>query len=165
MIFANQKSFFVFMELLFHSPFLGSGFRVVVAASPQIYIGRCPKVVCKSLATHPCFQTFWGILFLYRHPERSRGIFLALRSVSHRHWQGNDVLVHRISAFTHASFIGLQGRFLGNAFNDDTRRYERLLVTSHQSLATSHKLPVPVIFPPSSSVSVRGVSSQLLRRR
>ena len=49
-----------------------------------------------------------------RHPERSRGIFLALRSVSHRHWQGNGVLVPRISAFTHASFIGLQGRFLAS---------------------------------------------------
>ena len=34
-----------------------------VAASLQIYMGRCPKVVCshQSLATHPCFQTFWGI--------------------------------------------------------------------------------------------------------
>ena len=50
----------------------------------------------------------------FRHPERSRGIFLALRSVSHRHWQGNGVLVPRISAFTHASFIGLQGRFLAS---------------------------------------------------
>ena len=49
-----------------------------------------------------------------RHPERSRGIFLALRSVSHRHWQGNDDLVLRISAFTHALFIGLQGRFLAS---------------------------------------------------
>ena len=50
----------------------------------------------------------------FRHPERSRGIFLALRSVSHRHWQGNGVLVPCISAFIHASFIGLQGRFLAS---------------------------------------------------
>ena len=62
----------------------------------------------------PAFKLLGGILFLYRHPERSRGIFLALRSVSHRHWQGNGVLVPRISAFTHASFIGLQGRFLAS---------------------------------------------------
>ena len=55
-----------------------------------------------------------------RHPERSRGIFLALRSVSHKHRQGNDALVLRISAFKHSSFSGLQKRFLGNAFNDDT---------------------------------------------
>ena len=27
----------------------GSGFRVVVAASPRIYMGRCLKVVFKSL--------------------------------------------------------------------------------------------------------------------
>ena len=47
-----------------------------------------------------------------RHRKRSQGIFLALRLVSHRHWQETDALVLRISAFTHASFIGLQGRFL-----------------------------------------------------
>ena len=29
----------------------GSGFRVVVAASPRIYIGRCPKVVFKLQVT------------------------------------------------------------------------------------------------------------------
>ena len=41
-----------------------------------------------------------------------------------------------IPAFTHASFIGLQERFLGNAFNDDTRESDVswFLVTSHQSL-------------------------------
>ncbi|MDD6904797.1 MAG: hypothetical protein SOV30_01025 [Dialister sp.] len=44
------------------------------------------------------------------HPERSRGIFFALRSVSHRHWQENDAF----SAFAHPSFIGLQRRFLAS---------------------------------------------------
>ena len=29
----------------------GSGFRIVVAASPRIYIGRCPKVVFKLQVT------------------------------------------------------------------------------------------------------------------
>ena len=47
-----------------------------------------------------------------RHRKRCRGIFITLRSVSHRNWQETDALVLRISAFTHASFIGLQGRFL-----------------------------------------------------
>ena len=56
----------------------------------------------------------------HRHAKRSRGIFTVLRSVSHRDWQGNDALVLRISAFTHASFIGLQERFLAYARNDDT---------------------------------------------
>ena len=56
-----------------------------------------------------------------RHPERSRGIFLALRSVSHKHRQGNDALVLRISAFTHPSFSSLQEKFLDFARNDDTR--------------------------------------------
>ena len=49
-----------------------------------------------------------------RHRKRSRGSFFALRSVSHKNWQGNDALVLRISAFTHASFIGLQERFLAS---------------------------------------------------
>ena len=49
-----------------------------------------------------------------RHRKRNQGIFLALRSVSHKNWQGNDALVLRISAFTHASFIGLQERFLAS---------------------------------------------------
>ena len=47
-------------------------------------------------------------------------VSLALRSVSHKHRQENDALVLRISAFTHASFIGLQERFLAYARNDDT---------------------------------------------
>ena len=43
--------------------------------------GRCPKVVFKSLATNPwllipAFKLSGGIPFPYRHPERSRGIFL-----------------------------------------------------------------------------------------
>ena len=49
-----------------------------------------------------------------RHRKRCRGAFFALRSVSHKNWQGNDALVLRISAFTHASFIGLQERFLAS---------------------------------------------------
>ena len=42
-------------------------------------------------------------------------------------------LILPIPAFTHASFIGLQERFLGNAFNDDTRESDVswFLVTSH----------------------------------
>ena len=31
----------------------GSGFKVVVAASPRIYMGRCLKVVFKSLVPSP----------------------------------------------------------------------------------------------------------------
>ena len=49
-----------------------------------------------------------------RHRKRCRESFFALRSVSHKNWQGNDALVLRISAFTHASFIGLQERFLAS---------------------------------------------------
>ena len=45
--------------------------------------------------SHPRFQT-WIPHFPYRHPERSRGIFLALRSLSHWHWPRNDALVLRI---------------------------------------------------------------------
>ena len=49
----------------------------------------------------PAFKLFGLSFFPYRHPERSRGIFLALRLVSHKHWQGNDVLVLRISLRSH----------------------------------------------------------------
>ena len=72
----------------------------------------------QSLVTIPwlfilTFKFFLGDShFSYRHPERSRGIFLALRSVSHMHWQGNDALVLRISASAHPSFVGLPRRFL-----------------------------------------------------
>ena len=54
-------------------------------------------------------------------PSTAEGSFLALLSVSHRHGQGNDALVLRISAFAHPSFLGLQRRFLAFARNDDTR--------------------------------------------
>ncbi len=45
-------------------------------------------------------------------------------------------MVLRISAFTHSSFSGLQERFLGNAFNDDTRI--SLMSPANQSLVPAH---------------------------
>ena len=50
----------------------------------------------------------------HRHRKQSRGIFLELLSVSHKHRQGNDALVLHISAFTHPSVSGLQKRFLAS---------------------------------------------------
>ena len=47
-------------------------------------------------------------------------------------------LKHLIPAFTHASFIGLQERFLDFARNDDTGS---LMSPSHQSLVPSHYFP------------------------
>ena len=49
-------------------------------------------------------------------------------------------LILTIPAFTHASFIGLQERFLGNAFNDDTRESDVswFLVTSHSLSRKTH---------------------------
>ena len=91
----------------------------------------------QSLAAHPCFQTLGDIPFPYRHRKRSRGIFLALRSVSHRHGQENDALVLRISAFAHPSFLGLQRRFLAFARNDDTRESP---VTSCSSLLSNFRV-------------------------
>ena len=70
------------------------------------------------------------MMFSYRHPERSRGIFLALRSLSHWHCQGNDALVLRISAFSHPSFIALQRRFLASL--------EMTIQESHQSLVPDY---------------------------
>ena len=86
------------------------------------------------------------VLRTYRHPERSRGIFLELLSVSHKHRQGNDALVLHISAFTHPSFSGLQKRFLASLEmtirESDVSQSLRLLVLSlaanHQSLISSN---------------------------
>ena len=64
-----------------------------------------------------------------RHLERSQEIFLALRSVSHRHCREATPW-----CYTHPLFIGLQGRFIACARNDDTG-VRCLLVTSHKSLA------------------------------
>ena len=75
------------------------------------------------------------MMFSYRHPERSRGIFLALQSLSHWRCQRNDALVLRISAFSHPSFIGLQRRFLASL--------EMTIQESHQSLILSHQSVVP----------------------
>ena len=59
------------------------------------------------------------VLYAAVIPSEVEGSFFALRSVSHRHWQGIDALLLRIPAFTHESFIGLQERFLDFARNDD----------------------------------------------
>ena len=75
------------------------------------------------------------------HRKRSQGSFFALRSVSHKNWQEIDALVLRISALTHASFIGLQERFLASL--EMTIRESEVFqspVTSHQSQA----VPRPV---------------------
>ena len=87
--------------------------------------------------SHPRFQT-WIPHFPYRHPERSREIFLALRSLSHWHWQGNDALVLRISAFSHPSFIGLQRRFLAS-LEMTIRESDVSQSPNHQSLIPAFK--------------------------
>ena len=56
---------------------------------------------------------------LYRHFERSREIFIAVReSVRMRH-SINDALTLRFSAISHLLFIGAQERSLGYARDDD----------------------------------------------
>ena len=74
---------------------------------------------------------------------------------------GTDGLVLRISAFTHPSLIGLQGRFLASlemtiresdvfqgkhGLNQRFPSSLRLLIPSYSSLATSHNVTFP--FPP-----------------
>ena len=78
------------------------------------------------MAASPQFLDYETMIFSYRHPERSRGIFLVLRSLSYWRCQGNDALVLRISAFSHPSFIALQRRFLASL--------EMTIQESHQSL-------------------------------
>ena len=60
------------------------------------------------------------VLYAAVIPSEVEGSFFALRSVSHRHWQGTDALLLCIPTFTQESFISLQERFLDFARNDDT---------------------------------------------
>ena len=73
---------------------------------------------------------------------------------------GTDALVLRISAFTHPSLIGLQGRFLASlemtiresdvfqgkhGLNQRFPSSLRLLIPSYSSLATSHNVTFPFL--------------------
>ena len=73
---------------------------------------------------------------------------------------GTDALVLRISAFTHPSLIGLQGRFLASlemtiresdvfqgkhGLNQRFPSPLRLLIPSYSSLATSHNVTFPFL--------------------
>ena len=49
---------------------------------------------------------------LLRHPERSRGIFIALPPYAHMRPHSNDTLVLPFSPFPHPRFTGLQERSL-----------------------------------------------------
>ena len=49
-------------------------------------------------------------LLSYRHPERSRGIFIALPPYAHMRPRSNDTLVLPFSPFPHPRFTGLQER-------------------------------------------------------
>ena len=58
-----------------------------------------------------------GVLIALRAvviPSAAEGSFLHCGQYSHKHRQGNNALVLRISAFTHPSFSGLQERFLAS---------------------------------------------------
>ena len=62
----------------------------------------------KKAAHHPCEL----IPPKYRHPERSRGIFIALPPYAHMRPHSNDTLVLPFSPFPHPRFTGLQERSL-----------------------------------------------------
>ena len=51
-------------------------------------------------------------LLSYRHPERSRGIFIALPPYAHMRPRSNDTLVLPFSPFPHPRFTGLPKRSL-----------------------------------------------------
>ena len=58
-----------------------------VAASPRVYIGRCPKAVFKSPVTShsSLLSNFLRIPFSVSSSRAQPSIFLALRSGSHKH--------------------------------------------------------------------------------
>ena len=108
---------------------------------------RCYELVCQSLVTShlrlliPSYSSllsnFWGGSHSsHRHPERSRGIFLALRSVSHKHWQGNDVVATCFCV--HIGIVCRSARKISRCARNDDTGVRGLLVTSHQSQVPSH---------------------------
>ena len=61
----------------------------------------------------------WGrSIFPYRHPERSRGIFVALPPYAHMRPHSNDTLVLPFSPFPHPRFTGLQEGSLHSGRDD-----------------------------------------------
>ena len=58
----------------------------------------------------------------YRHPERSRGIFIALPPYAHMRPHSNDTLVLPLSPFPHPRFTGLQERSLHFGPHDTQER-------------------------------------------
>ena len=125
-----------------------------------------------SLATHPCFQTFWGYPFPVSS-SRAQPRDLSretLRSVSHKHRYGNNALVLRISAFTHPSFSGLQERFLASlemTIRESVVSWSSsLLVPSHQSLVTpQNKIVRPYEIVKANDVCIISVQQLLLSVR
>ena len=74
----------------------GSGFKVLVAASPPFLLGRCPEVAFKSPVTSHSYNTREGIV--------SHAWHKILRLSPHLFWLG---------LFTHGAFLSAQ--------DDDTR--------------------------------------------
>ena len=99
----------------------GSGFRVVVAASPRIYMGRCPKI-------------FWDAAMLVSPAFPSRG----------RCPEGAD---RAPAVWKEVGKCGSSRRFTrvpkrrwrGPSFTMRLMPKSSLQVTSHQSLATNHQ--------------------------
>ena len=61
-------------------------------------------------------------LLSYRHPERSRGIFIALPPYAHTRPHSNDTLVLTFSPFPRPRFTGLQERSLHFGPHDTQER-------------------------------------------
>ena len=67
-------------------------------------------------------------LLSYRHPERNRGIFIALLPYAHMRPHANDTLVRPFSPFSHSRLIGLQeGSLHFGPHDTQERRMSRIL--------------------------------------
>ena len=120
MIRKNRKSFFVFMELLFHSPFLlcldlsqGSRFRVQGSGvrwrlRRLFLLGRCPEVAFKSPVTSHSYNTREGIVSHVWHE--------ILRLSPHLFWLG--LFTHRAFSFAQDDDTrGREGSHLGDTLH------------------------------------------------
>ena len=121
------------------SPILPSVFHTIVTLSAPA--GHLPLEGKAAIREYPLLKRRRAALVnlsapLLRHPERSRGIFIALPPYAHMPPHSNDTLVLPFSPFPHPRFTALQERSLHFGRDDVQERR----IASH---SFSHRLVDP----------------------
>ena len=84
-------------------------------------------------------------IFSYRHPERSRGIFIALPPYARMRPHSNDTLVLPFSPFPRSQFTGLQERSLHFGRDDVQERRIASHSLSHRFVDPSCAFGAPLL--------------------